>query len=273
MTKKYINIPKVCPVCGGELAIKMENESKMLMCKNSNCSGKLINKLDHFCGKKGLDIKGLSQATLEKLLDWGWISNISDIMTLEKYKIEWAKKQGFGLKSVEKILNSIESAKQTTLDKFISSLGIPLIGNNVAKVLTKNFTTYEELRDKINNNYDFSSIEGFADNKTASLLNFDYSEADKIFPYLSISAIQQEGGNDLQNLVVVITGKLNQFKNRSTLQKEIENRGGKVVNSISSNTSVLINNDATSNSTKNISAQKMGIPILTEQDFIKKFLK
>lgn len=273
----FLNEPAVCPICGEPVQRVTEVDSTNLVCVNVNCTGKLINRLDHFCGKKGLDIKGLSKATLEKLMDWDWVNNISDIMTLNTYKDEWVKKPGFGPRSVEKILNSIETAKTTSLDKFISSLGIPLIGNTVSKELVKHIDSYEDLRLKVRQHYNFATIDGFADSKTESLLNHDYSEADKVYPYLII--LQNNGtkdtdnNNSLDGVTIVVTGKLNAYKNRAALQAEIENRGGKVVGSVSSNTKYLINNDNTSTSAKNMAAKKLNIPILTEQEFIEKFLK
>ena len=124
-----------CPVCGGETKVRDD----FLWCTNPTCSGKFINKLDHFCGKKGLDIKGLSKATLEKLIDWGWVNSRLDIFHLAEHKAEWVKKPGFGEKSVSNILNAIESAKNTTLAQFIASLGIPLVGTTVSKLLEKKF--------------------------------------------------------------------------------------------------------------------------------------
>lgn len=280
MTKIYLNIPKVCPICGEPVYRITENESTNLVCSNPACAGKLINKLDHFCGKKGLDIKGLSKATLEKLLEWGWVNNIVDIMTLSQYKEEWIKKSGFGIRSVEKILNSIEAAKTTSLDKFISSLGIPLIGSTVSRELIKHIDSYEDFRTKVREKFNFATIDGFADSKTDSLLNFNYEDADNIYPYLTILKESAKLNNDnidnnnnLDGITIVITGKLNMYKNRAALQAEIENHGGKVVGSVSSNTKYLINNDNTSTSAKNMAAKKLNIPILTEQEFFENFLK
>ena len=279
--KEYFIIPEVCPICGKSTVVCVDNETKVLKCTNPACAGKLINKLDHFCGKKGLDIKGLSKATLEKLLEWGWVNNIVDIMTLSQYKEEWIKKSGFGIRSVEKILNSIEAAKTTSLDKFISSLGIPLIGSTVSRELIKHIDSYEDFRTKVREKFNFATIDGFADSKTDSLLNFNYEDADNIYPYLTILKESAKLNNDnidnnnnnLDGITIVITGKLNMYKNRAALQAEIENHGGKVVGSVSSNTKYLINNDNTSTSAKNMAAKKLNIPILTEQEFFENFLK
>ena len=268
-----MEIPSVCPVCGGATEVrKSDGDIKVLYCTNPQCEGKLINQIDHFCGKKGLDIKGMSAATLEKLLSWGWVNNLSDIMTLEKYQKEWINKPGFGEKSVNNLLDNIQSAKNTTLQKFISSIGIPLIGRTLSKELVKHISSYEDFRDKINSKYDFSIIDGFASEKCAAILNFDYTEADKVYPYLTIQNNEKQASNNLDGLNVVITGKLNLFKNRAELQKTIEDKGGKVIGSVSNKTSYLINNDVNSTSSKNKTARELNIPILSEKEFIEIFL-
>lgn len=275
--KLYNNIfiiPSECPICHSPTVIKKENLSEVLLCSNPNCEGKLINILNHFCSKKGLDINGLSKAILEKLIAWEWVKNIYDLMELKQYRNEWIKKPGFGEKSVDKILNSIEQAKNTTLDKFISALGIPLIGNKAALQLTNYINSWEEFRQKINNNFDFSTYEDFGINKSLSLLNFDYSEADKIYLLLNISNNNNNNSlnANLKDINIVITGKLLKFKNRSELSKLIQERGGKVTDSISHKTSYLINNDINSDSSKNKMAKQYNIPIISEEEFIKKFL-
>lgn len=268
-----LNIPTICPVCGGDTKI-LDNEGvKTLICLNKDCEGKLINKLDHFCGKKGLDIKGLSKATLEKLIDWGWVNNISDILFLDNYRDYWIKKPGFGVKSVDNILTAIkESISTVSLESFISSLGIPLIGLNVSKELVKYIPTYEEFRQKIDTKFDFSIYEGFAESKTESLLNFDFTEADKIYPFLTFIENKEENNEEnCKDIKVVITGKIQYFKNRNELKARIESKGGKVVDSVSKNTTYLINNDINSDSSKNKSAKTLGVPIISEEDFLKKF--
>ena len=259
----------VCPVCGRLTRAETNDNVSILYCDNPDCSGKLITKLDHYCSKKGLDIRGLSKATLEKLIDWEWVNSILDIYSLEKYKKEWILKPGFGSKSVQNILDAIEESKNCTLEAFITALGIPLIGQNVARELIKYFTTYEAFREAIIDNYDFSELEGFADGKTSSLLDFDYTEADKLSKILNIAPVIREKNNfPLKDKKYVITGSIKHFKNRPELQKYIEDRGGKVVGSISKNVNYLINNDINSTSVKNIAAKKLNIPIITEEEFL-----
>lgn len=270
-----IVMPDKCPICGAPLALHTENNTRTLVCINPDCQGQLINRLDHFCGKKGLDIKGLSKATLGKLIEWGWIEQLSDLFYLTEHRDEWIKKAGFGEKSVDKILDSIESSRTPSLQAFISSLGIPLIGSTVSKELVKHIKSYNEFREKADNHFDFSQYDGFAFSKTEAIWNFDFKEADSAYVYLTIQEPVEEAASDTQTLAglnIVITGRLEKYKNRAELQKEIEARGGKVVGAVSGTTNCLINNDNTFTSAKNLAAKKLNIPILTEEEFGRLYL-
>lgn len=270
-----INIPTVCPVCGQPLSRVTENSSTVLMCENNACSGKFINQLDHFAGKKGLDIRGLSKATLEKLVDWGWIVSIEDIFNLEKYKKEWVSKPGFGEKSVSNLLQAIENSKECDLDKFICALGIPLIGATAAKDLAKFFHSWAELYNAIRTDFKFYTLPNFGEETHKSIIDFDYSIANNLINnYLIIKDYIETNNinNNLTNKNIVITGRLIISKNRNELKQRIESAGGKVTESISKNTDYLINNDSNSTSNKNLSAKKLNIPILTEEEFISQFL-
>lgn len=266
-----LKIPKVCPICGSELTETANENIRFLYCINSECQGQLVNRLDHFCGKKGLDIRGLSKATLEKLVGWGWINSLKDIFSLKDYRKEWINKEGFGVASVDKILSAIEDAKKIKLDAFICSLGIPLIGKTISREIVKHIKSYEDFRKKIDEKFDFSKFEGFAKVKNDNLLNFNYTEADELYLLLSVEN-PKDLKNTSANINVVITGKLEYFKNRGELQSAIENAGGKVSSSISSKTDYLINNDLESQSSKNKKAKSLNIPIISEKDFISKFL-
>ena len=258
--KDLILIPGRCPICGGKTEIKMDIDTKVLCCSNPSCNGKLINKLDHFCGKKGLDIKGLSKATLEKLIEWGWVSNSVDLFELKNYRSEWIRKPGFGIRSVDKALEAIENAKDCGLNAFISSLGIPLIGVSVSKEIVKTFPNWNDFINAIETGYHFWDIAGFGYEMHMAITKFDYTEAKILYDnYLRISAVldkNEETSSNLNNLSFVITGKVNHFKNRDELKSLIEANGGKVVGSISGKTNYLINNDVESTSSKNISAKK-----------------
>jgi DNA ligase (NAD+) len=272
-TAEIIDLPLSCPVCGEKVEIqKSDNNIENLVCLNPSCEGKLINKLDHFCGKKGLDIKGLSKATLEKLVEWGWVNNIKDIMILINHRAEWIKKPGFGPKSVDKILEAIEDAKFTTLESFISSLGIPLIGLAVSKELVKYIDSYEDFRNKVNEKFDFSKYEGFAESKTLAIWKYDYTYADEVYPYLYFAKEEKPQEIKCKDLKFVVTGKLSHFKNRDEIKNYIEINGGKVIDTVSKNTNYLINNDIESESSKNKTAKKLGVSIITEKDFLEKFM-
>ena len=265
--------PEYCPICCGIVSYKDNNGVVTLECDNPYCEGKILNRLEHFASKKGLDIKGLSLATFEKLLDWKWIESLIDIFKLKEHREEWISKPGFGVASVDKILNSIEESKNTTLDAFIASLGIPLIGNTVSKELIKYFKTYDEFRDAVNDNtYHFFTIDGFGPEMDNELKYFDYSEADEIYHLLNIKIPEEKEENlKLKDLTFVITGKLKKYKNRAELVDVISKAGGKVASSVSGKTNYLINNDITSNSSKNLTAKKLGVKIITEEDFEKIF--
>lgn len=267
-----IPIPTSCPYCGGDVEIRKDNDSEVLYCINPSCNGKLINRLDHFCGKKGLDIKGLSKITLEKLINYGWLNNIEDIFKLEKYKTEWANKPGFGTVSVNKILNAIEGSKKSPTSKFICAIGVPLIGKVASEALAKKFGDYKTFREAVNNNsQELYEIAGIGEVMIQTLLNYDFAEADSIFdkyieemrPVVFISVSKK-----LEGKTFVITGKLKTFKNRNEIKSTIENEGGKVTDSVSSKTNYLINNDVESTSSKNLKAKQLNIPIITEEDFL-----
>lgn len=265
----FIDIPKKCPVCGGEVQQHTENDSTVLICMNPNCDGKLINRIDHYCGKKGLDIKGLSKMTISKLIDNGWLCNYEELYSLSNFRDEWIKMPGFGERSVDKILNAIESSRECELEKFIAALGIPLIGTSASKELVKYFDTWDKFYEAATYKFDFYNLPNFGVEMHSSIVNFDYEEANRIAQhYLQFKTVEeQQILNDLTGLTFVITGKLHNYKNRTELTNEITSRGGKVVSAISSKTNYLINNDINSTSSKNKTAQQMNIPIITEEQF------
>ena len=272
---EFFEIPSVCPICGKPTAQKTDLISTFLICENPSCEGKLINRLDHFCGKKGLDIKGLSKATLEKLINWGWVSSYKDLFELKNHRAEWVKMPGFGVKSVDNILNAIESGRECELPAFIASLGIPLIGSTASKEIVKVFPDWNSFIAAVESNYHFWDIPNFGFEMHSAITRFDYTEAKFLYDnYLVVNATQPQSSevdSTLDGLSLVITGKLNHFKNRDELKALIEARGGKVAGSISGKTSYLINNDVNSSSSKNMSAKKLGVPIISEDAFIEMF--
>ena len=264
--------PEHCPICGHATELFGDNSSIFLRCANPSCEGKLLNRIEHFFSKKGLDTKGLSKATIEKLIDWGWVNEIRDIFTLSKYAEEWKKKTGFGERSVMNIITSIRESCNTDLESVISAAGIPLIGRTVARQISSIFNTYENFREAIGN-FDFSKINGFGYEMNKSLKNFNYNELDYIVEnFLIINNKTKENiEQKLKDKTFCITGKLIKFKNRDELIKKIENMGGKAVSSMSAKVDYLINNDVNSTTAKNLKAKELGKPILNEQMFIEMF--
>lgn len=272
---EFIEIPKICPVCGQPTHVMSNpvDDVRLLVCSNPNCEGKLINRLDHFFGLKGLNAKGISKATFEKLIEWGWLNNLCDVYKLDNYIDEWKQKSGFGEKSVNKILNSIkEVSENVSWEKYLCAIGIPLIGSTVSKDLSKVFHSWSEFRQAVKDGYKFYDLPNFGIEKHNSIIKFDYEESDKLAElYIKFAEPKEEKKetelNTLQGKTFVITGKLQNFKNRNELIIDIEKYGGKVASSVSKNTNYLINNDKTSTSAKNLSAQKLGIPIISEEDY------
>ena len=270
----FIELPKTCPICGGETAIRENNDSKFLVCTSPTCPGKLINRLDHFCGKKGLDIKGLSKATLTKLIDWGWVENINDLSKLAEHKAEWVKKPGFGEKSVQNILTAIETAvANIDFIKFISALGIPLVGMTVAKEIAKHEKNYTSFREDVKNRIAFSDWNSFGPEIEKALWNYDYTDADIFYSNCNVQEVEtkEESAAEPQifaDKTFVITGKLNGFKNRDELKGILESYGAKVTDSVTKKTSYLINNDIESTNSKNVAGKRLGIPIITEAELL-----
>ena len=266
-------IPTECPICGGKLEVVCDADTEVLMCTNDACEGKLVNRLDHFCGKKGLDIKGLSKATLSKLVDWGWVVSFASLYCLHQYRDEWIDKPGFGIKSVDNILAAIENSRKPKLESFICALGIPHVGKTLSHELTKYFCDYKSFKIAAKDKWDFTKIDKVAYEKATAIWNFDFTEADLVDVFMYNYEIDELATADnLSSTTVVITGKLSLHKNRDELVKRITDHGGKVTGSVSKNTNILINNDVNSTSSKKVSAQRLGIPIMTEEEFVNLYL-
>lgn len=272
ISNTYLLIPNSCPICNS-FAEQVESESGTinLICTNKNCEGKLLQRLTHYCSRdKGMDIRGLSSKTIEKLIDLEWINNIKDIYSLNKYKSEWCKMAGFGEKSVSNILNAIEESKKCTLEIFISSLSIPLIGKTYSKQLAKHYHDWKTFRLAIENNEDFSLLDGFGYEMNKSLHSFNYEEADKIAEILNfkqdITISKEDKVEKVTGSIFCITGKLS--KARNLIQTDIEASGGKVGNSVTSKTNYLVCNKPEA-STKYKAALEKGLPIITEEELYK----
>ena len=268
---KFLFPPKECPICGAPTEIRESDSGTLeLYCSSNTCEGKLVNRLEHFCSKKGLDIKGLSKATLEKLIDWGWVTRAMDLFYLHQRRREWVEKPGFGVKSVDKVLDAIETARHTTLEQYLSAISSPLIGKTYAHQLTEEFNTYWEFRSNVDAHCDFTLIPGFGPAMHEAIITFDYTEADMMVERGIIDFVEEDGalensGNSLEGKTFVVTGKLKSFKNRDELSAAVTAAGGKVTSSVSSKTDYLVNNDINSTSSKNLKAKELGIPIITEE--------
>lgn len=267
-------LPDKCPCCGGDVEIHNENGSKTLHCMNPDCKAKLLGKLVHFVSKNAINIDGMSEATLQLLIERGWVKSFKDLYNLKENQIYLWKYHtvGFGEKSVDKLLENIEKSRNTTLDRFIYGLCIPLIGRTASKEIAKFFNyDYEKFRtDGIVTHY--SQIDGFGDNMNQSLHDYLRENHMKISTLADefIFETKSESSNNanLSNKTFVITGSLNHYKNRDEFVNIIEQLGGKVSGSVSSKTNYLINNDVTSTSGKNKKAKDLGIPIISENQFV-----
>ena len=272
----YINIPDKCPICGQLTKIVKDNNSEVLVCTNDNCKGKLLGKLTHAASKNALNIDGLSESTIKKFINLGWLNSIKDIYCLSVHENEMKTMDGFGKKSAEKLLASIEESRNTNLQRFLYSLSIPLLGKSASMMIAEsvdyNFNIFMQQMALTGAKY-FKYIPGIGDTLINSLDNYFEKHCSDILK-LSKEFIFESKGNrhtndSLKGLTFVITGSLNHYANRDELKSEIESYGGKVSGSISSKTSYLINNDVNSSSSKNSKAKSLNIPIISEKDFIK----
>lgn len=268
-------IPETCPICGADTEVVKDNDTKVLVCTNSNCKGKLLGKLSHFCSKNAMNIEGMSEATLQFLIDKGWVNSFKSIYHLEKYKEEWTKSDGFGKRSVEKLLEAIEKSRNATLSKFIYSLSIPMIGKSASKEIAKYFKNdFRAFWEAWNNRQDWRVLKDFGEIMHQNMTNFIENNQEMVCELMKevvFEEVNRENNNStlLDNKTFVITGTLNHYANRNELISIIELMGGKVSSSVSSKTSYLINNNVTSTSGKNKKAKELGIPIISEEDFIK----
>lgn len=268
----YIKIPIDCPICGVKTQIVKENDSEVLMCTNPHCKGKLLGRVSHFVSKKGMDISGLSEETIKKFIELGWITEITDVYNLEQHYDRLSTMSGFGKKSVDKLRESIENSKTVRLDKFITSLSIPGIGASQSKELTKEFRTWNDFRDASVGLYNFTQINGFGDvlnNNIHSWFKDMCGIADNLASLMTFEAKEkQNADNSLDGKSFVVTGKVFRFKNRDEVKTEIEKRGGKVTGSVTKSTYALINNDIESNSSKNKKAKELDVQIINEDQLI-----
>ena len=259
--------PEFCPCCGKPVYRRISDSGvENYYCENPQCEGKLVERLEHFCDrKKGLDIRGLSEQTLKKLVDWKWVESIKDLYNLSSRQGEWKNKLGFGEKSVDNILVAIENSKHTTLEKFISAIGIPLIGERVSKILAEKCENWETFRNLIEkDSFSFEEWDGFGYEMNRELKQFNYDEADELAKMFTFAIVEKAGNDILKGKTFVITGKLS--RKRDEIKAEIESLGGKVGSSITAKTDYLIANQP-ENTTKYNTALAKGIPIITEEEY------
>ena len=278
-TVSTAEIPKHCFVCGEETEIRNLRDGEALYCTNPNCSAQRIQALSHFVSRDAMNIEGLSEETLKKFLEKGFVENYPDLFRLEKHQAEITAMEGFGEKSYQNLIASVEKAKTAELPNFIYALGINHVGLRNAKLLCKEFD-YDLEKIKAATEDALVQVEGFGEIIAHSIAYYFRQEAHlallaDVLQYLSFQAAEQAevGESPLAGLTFVVTGDLEQFANRKELQALIEKSGGKVTGSVTKKTNFLINNDIHSASSKNKKAAELGIPILSEQDFIDKFLK
>ena len=267
------DIPKECPVCGGPTRISMENETKTLYCTNPKCQAKHVKSFTLFVSRDAMNIEGLSEATLEKFIMNGYVKDFTDLFHLDRYADEIRQMDGFGDKSYENLQNSIKNARTTTLPRLVYSLGIPNIGIANAKMICGALgndperilnTTVEELSgiSGVGGVIAGTFVDYFADEDHRDLFKRLLEEVE--IPKEEIT----EDSRKFEGVNFVITGSVNHFANRAEVKEEIEKRGGKVTGSVTSKTNYLINNDVNSTSSKNRKARELGVPIISEEEFL-----
>lgn len=267
-----LEIPDTCPACGGKTEIREDNQAQTLVCPNPACPAKAIKLFTHFVSRNAMNIDGLSEATLQKFLDCGFIEELYDIYRIDRYETEIVKLEGFGQKSYDNMMESIEASRTTQLARVLYGLGILNVGTAMAKSICKYFkddveaiihadaAQFAEI-EKIGDVIAEGIVAYFADPNNIRVLR-------EILKEVTLVVEENTAPQDLEGKTFVITGSLNHFANRDELKKLIEDRGGKVAGSVSSKTTYLINNDVLSSSSKNKKAKSLGIPIISEDDFL-----
>lgn len=268
-----MEIPAFCPICGGETLIRQDNGVKVLCCPNEKCLAKQIKSFSHFVGRDAMNIDGLSEATLEKLIAIGIIKELADLYKLSQHRNDIIEMEGLGEKSYQNLLVSIEKSREVSLAKFIYSLGISNIGLSNAKLICKAFD-YDLKKIRMASAEDFIEIQGIGEVIAAFFVEYFQDEennriVDDLLNELTFTPEETSGEQNFAGQNFVITGSLEHFVNRNELKEIIEIRGGKVTGGVTSKTNYLINNDNLSNTSKNKKAKELGIEILTEEDFLK----
>lgn len=268
-----IEVPTKCPICGGNTAVKQDNESEVLICTNPNCAGKKLAQFTHFASRQCMNIDGLSEKTLELLISHGFLHTYRDIFHLSEHKNEIAMLEGLGKKSITNLLKSIEDARNIKLENFIAALGIPNIGLSAAKIISKHFQCdYSRFIEAWRDCFAFAELNDFGVVMSESL-------DDYLCKYINeVEALAEEmhfiiesnlsSNTNLNGKSFCVTGSLSYYANRDSLINAIEDNGGKYISSVSKKIDYLINNDKASTSGKNKKAIDLNIPIISEKDFI-----
>lgn len=268
-----LSYPSHCPACGGETEVRDANGVKALYCTNKLCSAKKIKLFAHFVGRDAMNMDGLSEATLDKMIEKEFIAELPDLFHLEQYAEEIKTMEGFGEKSCQNMLDSIEKSRKVWMPNFLFSLGILNIGLANAKLICKEFS-YDFDRIRQATMKELVVIDGIGEVIAQSVIDYFQNEHNKKMVDALLAEVEllvpemSENAQSLEGKTFVITGSVNHFKNRNELKAKIEELGGKVTGSVSAKTDYLINNDNTSTSSKNKKAKELGIPILTEEDFL-----
>jgi len=272
-------IPDTCPVCGGKTEVRSINDVKFLYCVNEDCQAKHVGRFTHFVGRDAMNIDGLSEATLEKFIGCGFIHDYVDLFHLDRYADEIMSMEGFGEKSYNKLITAINNARKSNLVRVIFGLGIENIGLSNAKMIVKAFKgedNNDTIRKILNANVEeLTSIDGVGEVIASGFVRFFSKEANlnlfnRLLDELELEEVVDNQVSDiLQGKVLVVTGTVNIFPNRNAIKELVETLGGKVTGSVTSKTDYLINNDSKSQSTKNKTAAKLGVPVITEEEFIR----
>ena len=270
-----LTIPDACPICWFRTIETRNNNSTVLRCINPSCKGQLLGKLTHFCSRNAMNIEGLSESTIEKFIELNYISSFEDIYNLDDFYYDIIEQDGFGKKSVDKLMSAIENSKKTTLDRFLYALSIPNIGRTASKTISKRFdNSFEKFyNEAILGHFNFETLDGFGSELHYSINEYLVGYEEDITNIAKYLVFENEENNsgyaaNLTGKTFVITGSLNHFENRDKLKEVIESLGGKVSGSVSKKTNYLVNNDAESESSKNKKAKELGVEIITEKTLI-----
>ncbi len=267
-----LEIPCSCPACGAETVLQCENDIETLYCPNKDCPAKSVKLFSHFVSRNAMNVDGMSEATLTKFIDMGYLVELYDLYRLDKYREEIVALDGFGVKSYDNMIKAIDESRNTNLIRLVYGLGILNVGNATAKLIVKHFDY--DIEKIINAPADeFAQIEGIGQVIADTIVSYFAEDNNiRIIRELlkEVTLVKEEKTieQDLQGKTFVITGSLNSFANRDELKQLIEDRGGKVAGSVSAKTSYLINNDVASSSSKNKKAKSLGVPIISEEDFL-----